>query len=221
MNAISYLVYTQAFAAENDSILGPNFETIVTTRSGAESFFQNIQGMIASLAGWLLSLIAILCVFMIIFGGYQYLFGAVEGEGKGKQTIIYALSGLVVSLLAYVMVATLLGVFGVVTPIVPEAPLAQTRTAPSKTEVSASGIQKAFATSGIILKDGTVKVDGLDPNFAGALVQTKNLVCGDGSCPKLEISSGTDSHEKGNHLIGKAVDISVTNGNGLQFFQNM
>jgi hypothetical protein len=140
MNAISYLVYTQAFAAGNDSILGPSFEKIVTTRTGAESFFQNIQGMIASLAGWLLSLIAILCVFMIIFGGYQYLFGAIEGKDEGKQTIIYALSGMVVSLLAYVMVGTLLGVLGAATPTVPEAPPAQTRTVPSRTEVSASGI---------------------------------------------------------------------------------
>lgn len=68
--------------------------------------------MITSVANWLLGLIAILCVFMIIVGGYQYLFGAIEGKGEGKQTVIYALSGLVISLLAYVIVATALGVLG-------------------------------------------------------------------------------------------------------------
>lgn len=69
--------------------------------------------MITGLGSWILGLIAILCAFMIIFGGYQYLFGALEGKGEGKQTVIYAVTGLVVSLLAYVIVATLLGVLGV------------------------------------------------------------------------------------------------------------
>ncbi len=44
---------------------------------------------------------------MILVGGYQYIIGGVYSEQreKGKQTLIYAISGLVLSLLAYAIVS--------------------------------------------------------------------------------------------------------------------
>lgn len=122
MKTIFDLVITKAFAADP---LGSAFEKIVTGKvsvgigpqlkpsaTGAKEFWTLLPDIIKSIADWLLGLIAILCVFMIIVGGYQYLLGAIEGKGEGKQTVIYALSGLVISLLAYVIVATVLGVLG-------------------------------------------------------------------------------------------------------------
>ncbi len=49
----------------------------------------------------------IIAFLMILVGGYQYIIGGVYSEQreKGKQTLTYAISGLVLSLLAYAIVS--------------------------------------------------------------------------------------------------------------------
>ena len=105
---ITQLFIETAFAA--NSPLGKEFESVVTTQDGAEKFFLKLPNMIESLSVWLLSIVGVLCTLMIIIGGYQYITGALAGKEDGKQTIIYAITGLVVTLLAYVMVTTVVGI---------------------------------------------------------------------------------------------------------------
>lgn len=102
-------LFATAFAA---SPLGDGFEKVVTSRKGAESFFNELPGMIASLSNWLLGIVGVLCALAIVLGGYQYIVGALAGKEDGKETVIYALTGLVVALLAFVIVSTVAGVLG-------------------------------------------------------------------------------------------------------------
>lgn len=60
------------------------------------SYFIQIGIMIAGIVAFL----------MILVGGYQYIIGGVytEQREKGKQTLIYAVSGFILSMLAYAIV---------------------------------------------------------------------------------------------------------------------
>jgi uncharacterized membrane protein YecN with MAPEG domain len=54
---------------------------------------------------WLLSLAGGIAVIFVMYGGFQYMIGGLTNEKEqGKNTLIYALSGLVVTFLAYIIV---------------------------------------------------------------------------------------------------------------------
>jgi len=54
---------------------------------------------------WLTIISGIASMFFIVIGGYKYIMGALsENKEEGKKTIIYALAGLVISTLAWIIV---------------------------------------------------------------------------------------------------------------------
>ena len=54
---------------------------------------------------WLLSIAGGIAVIFVMYGGFQYMIGGLTNEKEqGKNTLIYALSGLVVTFLAYIIV---------------------------------------------------------------------------------------------------------------------
>lgn len=67
----------------------------------------DIQGLIVRIVNYLMGFIAIISVIMIIVGGYQMVFSAGNEEGfkKGRQTMTYAVLGLVLAIMAYSIVA--------------------------------------------------------------------------------------------------------------------
>jgi hypothetical protein len=75
----------------------------------------SIQGYIKAIINVLLSLVGVVSVIMIIYGGFRYaLSGGDENSVKAaKDTILYAVIGLIVAILAFVIVNFVLGIFGV------------------------------------------------------------------------------------------------------------
>lgn len=54
----------------------------LTDGNYGNSFFSSngiLIQMITGLGSWILGIIATICALMIVIGGYQYLFGAIEG----------------------------------------------------------------------------------------------------------------------------------------------
>lgn len=63
----------------------------------------DFTGLLVSLIKYMLGLIGIVAVAMIIYGGYQLAIssGNADRQKKGRQTIIYAIAGLLVAVLSY------------------------------------------------------------------------------------------------------------------------
>ncbi len=65
----------------------------------------DIPFVIRELSEFLIGLAGILCMFFIVYGGYQYVYGALgENKDKGKTTIFYACLGLVLVSLSWIIV---------------------------------------------------------------------------------------------------------------------
>jgi len=71
----------------------------------------DIAGVIGDIVKWLLGFVGALAVLMIIVAGIMYLTsGGDEGRvEKAKQWLIYAIVGLIVALLGWVIVSTVIG----------------------------------------------------------------------------------------------------------------
>jgi len=67
--------------------------------------------LLTNIINWALTLVGLLAVLMLIIGGFRYLTAAGNEEAttKAKNTIIYALIGIVIVILAYAIVATVTG----------------------------------------------------------------------------------------------------------------
>jgi len=67
---------------------------------------QGVAGLVAKLINWALYLSGAIAVIFVIYGGYQYILSAGNDESatKGRGTVINALIGLVIIILAYVIV---------------------------------------------------------------------------------------------------------------------
>lgn len=64
-----------------------------------------IPFFIIYLINFLLMMAGIISVLMLVIGGYLYIIGSAQGQSdKGKQTIMYSIIGLVVTLLAWIIV---------------------------------------------------------------------------------------------------------------------
>lgn len=60
---------------------------------------------ITYLINFILALAGLICVLFIVLGGYWYIIGSAQGQtDKGKNTIIYAIVGLVITLMAWILV---------------------------------------------------------------------------------------------------------------------
>jgi len=73
----------------------------------------DLGGIIVNITNWVLGFVAILAVLFLIWGGLQYLTaqGNEEQVEKAKNTITYALLGLVVAGIAYAAVVVVVNVF--------------------------------------------------------------------------------------------------------------
>ncbi len=66
---------------------------------------QMVPYFITYIANFLLAMIGIICILFIVLGGYYYIYGGlVDKKEKGKLTIIHALMGMGIALLAWVAV---------------------------------------------------------------------------------------------------------------------
>ena len=78
-----------------------------------EDLFGN-AGIFQTVVNVLLFLIGAVSVIMIIYGGIRYVTSAGEAKGveSAKNTILYAIVGLIISILAYAIVNFVVGSFG-------------------------------------------------------------------------------------------------------------
>lgn len=90
---------------EGISIL-PETGTLANKIKSGDIHLSDIPGFISYFIQIGIMLAAIVSFLMILVGGYQYIIGGVYSEQreKGKQTLIYAVSGFILSMLAYAIV---------------------------------------------------------------------------------------------------------------------
>ncbi|HLG25573.1 MAG TPA: pilin [Candidatus Gracilibacteria bacterium] len=70
---------------------------------------QMLPYFITYIGNFLLAMVGIICVLFIVIGGYQYIYGGlIDQKEKGKKTIIHALMGMSVALLAWVIVSVII-----------------------------------------------------------------------------------------------------------------
>lgn len=89
------LILAQPVAAV---IPSPTPPTGVPTRSLSE--------MITTISNTILAIVGVVAVLFLILGGFQYIASAGNPEqiGKAKNTVFYAIIGIIVAILAYVIV---------------------------------------------------------------------------------------------------------------------
>lgn len=80
----------------------------VTDATGGES---TLSGLILTIVDYFLGFLGLLAVIMVVYGGVTYVSSAGNDEavGKAKKIIMYALIGIVVILLSFVVVKAVLG----------------------------------------------------------------------------------------------------------------
>ncbi len=111
--ALSFMSFSPLALAQVSSVGTSTGGGIVTTNPG-----DNIVGgetdaraFITKILRFALTFLGILCVCLIIYGGFLYITSAGEEEGakKGKTIIIYCVIGLVIIFASYAIVNTVLG----------------------------------------------------------------------------------------------------------------
>jgi len=87
--------------------VNPN-STICTSNNGTT------ESVIKTVVNTLLYIVGIVSVVVVIIGGFMYTLSSGDSANvtKAKNTIVYALVGLVIAFLAYAIVNWVLGVFG-------------------------------------------------------------------------------------------------------------
>lgn len=73
----------------------------------------NLMGVITIISNSLLLMVGVVAVLFLILGGFQYITSAGNPEsiGKAKNTILYAVIGIIVTLLAWAGVVFILNAF--------------------------------------------------------------------------------------------------------------
>ncbi len=66
-----------------------------------------LKGIITTVSNTLLMLVGVVAVLFVIIGGFQYISSAgnPENVGKAKQTILYAIIGIIITIIAYAVVS--------------------------------------------------------------------------------------------------------------------
>ncbi|OGJ42129.1 hypothetical protein A3B60_00645 [Candidatus Peregrinibacteria bacterium RIFCSPLOWO2_01_FULL_39_12] len=79
--------------------------------SGATGGETTLRGLILTIVNYFLGFLGLLAVIMVIYGGVTYVSSAGNDEavGKAKKIIMYALIGIVIILLSFVLVRMVLG----------------------------------------------------------------------------------------------------------------
>ncbi len=97
-NLENKLKSTSIKQAEKDDILG------CTIKTGQTELWM-LPFFVTYLINFVLALAGLIATLFIVIGGYWYIIGSAQGQtDKGKNTILYAIIGLVVSLLAWIIV---------------------------------------------------------------------------------------------------------------------
>lgn len=89
------------------AILNPT-DNLVGGDTGGED---TLRGLIMTMVNYFLGFLGLLAVIMVIYGGVTYVSSAgnEEAVGKAKKIIMYALIGIVIILLSFVLVRMVLG----------------------------------------------------------------------------------------------------------------
>lgn len=71
----------------------------------------DLRSLILTIVNWFLGFLGLIAVIMVIYGGVTYVVsaGSDEAVGKAKKIIMYALIGIVIILLSFVLVNAVLG----------------------------------------------------------------------------------------------------------------
>ena len=95
----------QASCSASEGIHGA-LDPNCTQGSGQASALTGSGGMVTNIINLMLFIIGILCVIMIIWGGIRYTIsnGASDKVKDAKNTILYAVVGLVIAIIAYALV---------------------------------------------------------------------------------------------------------------------
>jgi|CXWL01.1.fsa_nt_gi hypothetical protein len=103
-HANSFEVFAQTSGLGNDPSIQPS---ALTQATGGET---SLIGLVRTMLNYLLSFLAILCIAIIIYGGFQYVTAGVNEAGAetGKKILMYAAIGVIVILLSFVIVNALL-----------------------------------------------------------------------------------------------------------------
>lgn len=104
------LLLMSAFpVASATAILNPTDNPEVV--SGATGGQSSLRGLILTIVNYFLGFLGLLAVIMVIYGGVTYVSSAGNDEavGKAKKIIMYALVGIVIILLSFVIVRAILG----------------------------------------------------------------------------------------------------------------
>lgn len=81
---------------------------VIRTATGGQT---TLRGLVLTVINYFLGFLGLLAVIMVIYGGVTYVTSAGNDEavGKAKKIIMYALIGLIVILLSFVLVRAILG----------------------------------------------------------------------------------------------------------------
>lgn len=87
---------------------------VVSAGGGSGSTGDSLKGMIQTVVTTLLFIVGAVSVIMIIYGGFRYVTSGGDSNSvtSAKNTILYAVIGLVVALLSYAIVGYVLGTLG-------------------------------------------------------------------------------------------------------------
>ena len=78
---------------------------------------QNLTGLITTILNWGLSIVGLIAVAFVIYGGFMYVTAAsTKRNDEAKKIIMNALIGLVIVILAYVIVRVVVGTIGAAIP---------------------------------------------------------------------------------------------------------
>ena len=80
----------------------------VTAATGGQT---SLRGLVLTIVDYFLGFLGLLAVIMVVYGGVTYVSSAGNDEavGKAKKIIMYALIGIVIILLSFVVVKAVLG----------------------------------------------------------------------------------------------------------------
>ncbi len=81
---------------------------VITDATGGQT---SLRGLVLTIINYFLGFLGLLAVIMVVYGGVTYVSSAGNDEavGKAKKIIMYALIGIVIILLSFVVVKAVLG----------------------------------------------------------------------------------------------------------------
>ena len=87
------------------ALAAPVSQTCTTTNCGTGSF--RLLAVIQTVINWILAFAALIAVLFIVWGGIQYILAAgnTDRAKNARQTILYAVVGLIIIVLSYFIVS--------------------------------------------------------------------------------------------------------------------